>query len=73
MVFPLLQTALFSRDTVRLPAAELAFPPPFRVAPSLTLSKTPAYSMSAPNTNRTHTITHASIAVRPYGSEKERF
>ena len=67
IVLPLLKTTLFSRDTVPLPPAELtpSLNVLFLVAPSLILSKTPAYSMSAPNTNRTHTITHASIAVSP--------
>ena len=64
MVLPLLTTKLFSRDTDRLPPAD-SNPLLFLVAPSLILSKTPAYSMSAPNTNRTQTITHASIAVSP--------
>ena len=64
IVLPLLTTMLFSRDAERLPTTD---PNPcfFRAAPSLILSKTPAYSMSAPKTNRTHTMTHASIAVSP--------
>ena len=64
IVLPLLTTMLFSRDAERLPTTD---PNPcfFRAAPNLILSKTPAYSMSAPKTNRTHTMTHASIAVSP--------
>ena len=64
IVLPLLTTMLFSLETERLPETDPnAFC--FRVAPNLILSKTPAYSIRAPNTNRTHTITHDSIAVRP--------
>ena len=35
-----------------------------RVVPILILSNKPAYSMSAPKTNRTHTMTQASIAAK---------
>ena len=64
MVLPLLTTMLFSLDTERLAETD---PKEFcfRVAPNFILSKTPAYSIRAPNTNRTQTITHASIAVSP--------
>ena len=71
IVLPLLTTMLFSRDTERLPETDPnAFC--FRVAPNLILSKTPAYSIRAPNTNRTQTITHASIAVRPINTMRCR-
>ena len=64
IVLPLLTTTLFSRDTERLPETD-PYEACFLVAPNLILSNTPAYSIRAPNTNRTQTITHASIAVRP--------
>ena len=64
MVLPLLTTTLFSRDTERLPETD-PYEACFLVAPNLILSNTPAYSIRAPNTKRTQTITHASIAVRP--------
>ena len=64
IVLPLLTTTLFSRDTERLPETD-PYEACFLVAPNLILSNTPAYSIRAPNTKRTQTITHASIAVRP--------
>ena len=70
MVLPLLTTILFSLDTERLAETD---PKEgcFLVAPNLILSKTPAYSIRAPNTNRTQTITHASIAVKPMFYENQ--
>ncbi len=59
-------TSEFSR--LVLPPPPLPRPLPvlgLRVAASFILSKRPAYSIRAPKTNSTHTITQASMAVNP--------